>query len=206
MNLSTGSLRYSVLLLALFCGACVTLERSYPADKRYFMIEAQDGKRPSQDGTHILSMQNLYISPRYADRNFIYRTSETEYETDFYNQFLSAPATMITEEVRQALAAARLFKVVLGPSNPLPANYVLEGSINVLYGDFRNLRAPAAVLEIEFLLHNENPTQNEIVMQKRYRRSIPLSERTPEALVKGWNQALAEIITMFVTDLNQRKL
>jgi hypothetical protein len=43
-------------------------------------------------------------------------------------------------------------------------------------------------------------------MQKRYRRSIPLSERTPEALVKGWNQALAEIITLFVTDLNQRKL
>jgi hypothetical protein len=61
-------------------------------------------------------------------------------------------------------------------------------------------------LEIEFLLHNEDPTQNKIVMQKRYRRSIPLSERTPEALVKGWNQALAEIITMFVTDLNQRKL
>src|SRR3970282_683868 len=156
------------------------------------MIEAQDGKTPSSEGTDILSVHNLYISPRYADRNFIYRTSETEYETDFYNQFLSPPATMISEEVRQALAAARLFKVVLGPSNPLPANYVLEGSINVLYGDFRNLRAPAAVLEIEFLLHNEDPTQNKIVMQKRYRRSIPLSERTPEALVKGWNQALAE--------------
>ncbi|HEY5542062.1 MAG TPA: ABC-type transport auxiliary lipoprotein family protein [Candidatus Binatia bacterium] len=206
MNLSTGSVRSTLLLLAVFCGGCVTLERSYPADQRYFMIEAQDGKTPSSEGTDILSVHNLYISPRYADRNFIYRTSETEYETDFYNQFLSPPATMISEEVRQALAAARLFKVVLGPSNPLPANYVLEGSINVLYGDFRNLRAPAAVLEIEFLLHNEDPTQNKIVMQKRYRRSIPLSERTPEALVKGWNQALAEIITMFVTDLNQRKL
>jgi ABC-type uncharacterized transport system auxiliary subunit len=206
MNLTAGSLRSTILLLAFFCGGCVTLERSYPADKRYFMIEAQDGKSPSSDGANILSVNNLYISPRYADRNFIYRTSETEYETDFYNQFLSAPATMISEEVRQALAAARLFKAVLGPSNPLPAKYVLEGSVNVLYGDFRNLRAPAAVLEIEFLLHNEDPTQNEIVMQKRYRRSVPLSERTPEALVKGWNQALAEIIAMFVNDLDQRKL
>lgn len=206
MNLTAGSLRSTLLLLAVFCGGCITLERSYPADQRYFMIEAQDGKSLSSEGTHILSVQNLYISPRYADRNFIYRTSETEYETDFYNQFLSEPATMISEEVRQALAATRLFKIVLGPSNSQPANYLLEGSVNVLYGDFRNLRAPAAVLEIEFLLHNENPTQNEIVMQKRYRRSVPLSERTPEALVKGWNQALAEIITMFVTDLNQRKL
>jgi len=206
MNLTAGSLRSTLLLLAVFCGGCVTLERSYPADQRYFMIEAQDGKSLSSEGTHILSVQNLYISPRYADRNFIYRTSETEYETDFYNQFLSEPATMISEEVRQALAATRLFKIVLGPSNSQPANYLLEGSVNVLYGDFRNLRAPAAVMEIEFLLHNENPTQNEIVMQKRYRRSVPLSERTPEALVKGWNQALAEIIAMFVNDLDQREL
>ncbi len=206
MNLTADSLRSTLLLLAVFCGGCVTLERSYPADQRYFMIEAQDGKSLSSEGTHILSVQNLYISPRYADRNFIYRTSETEYETDFYNQFLSEPATMISEEVRQALAATRLFKIVLGPSNSQPANYLLEGSVNVLYGDFRNLRAPAAVLEIEFLLHNENPTQNEIVMQKRYRRSVPLSERTPEALVKGWNQALAEIIAMFVNDLDQREL
>jgi ABC-type uncharacterized transport system auxiliary subunit len=206
MNLTAGSLRSTLLLLAVFCGGCVTLERSYPADQRYFMIEAQDGKSLSSEGTHILSVQNLYISPRYADKNFIYRTSETEYEADFYNQFLSEPATMISEEIRQALAATRLFKIVLGPSNSQPANYLLEGSVNVLYGDFRNLRAPAAVLEIEFLLHNENPTQNEIVMQKRYRRSVPLSERTPEALVKGWNQALTEIISMFVSDLNQRKL
>ena len=206
MNLTAGSLRSTLLLLAVFCGGCVTLERSYPADQRYFMIEAQDGKSLSSEGTHILSVQNLYISPRYADRNFIYRTSETEYETDFYNQFLSEPATMISEEVRQALAATRLFKIVLGPSNSQPANYLLEGSVNVLYGDFRNLRAPAAVMEIEFLLHNENQTQNEIVMQKRYRRSVPLSERTPEALVKGWNQALAEIIAMFVNDLDQREL
>jgi hypothetical protein len=43
-------------------------------------------------------------------------------------------------------------------------------------------------------------------MQKRYRRSVPLSERTPEALVKGWNQALAEIIAMFVNDLHARNL
>ncbi|MGH7798442.1 MAG: ABC-type transport auxiliary lipoprotein family protein [Candidatus Binatia bacterium] len=204
MNLSSGSLRYAVLWLAVFCGGCVALERRYPADKRYFMIEVQDGKGPSNEGTHILSVSNLDISPRYADRNFVYRTSETEYEADFYNQFLSAPATMISEEVRQALATIPLFKFVLGPSSTLSANYVLEGSINVLHGDFRNLRASAAVLEIEFFLHNEDSAKAGIVMQKRYRKSVTLSERSPEALVKGWNQALEEIIAMFVADLKRK--
>ncbi|HEX9788443.1 MAG TPA: hypothetical protein VGB09_10480 [Candidatus Binatia bacterium] len=205
MNAPTRLARHAVLLLSVWCSGCVTLERSYP-DKRYFMIEVQEGKTPSNEGKQVLSVPNLYISPRYADRNFIYRTSETGYEADFYNQFLSAPATMISEEVRRALAASPLFKFVLGPSSPLSANYVLEGSINVLYGDFRNLRAPAAVLEIEFFLHNEDPANAGVVMQKRYRKSVGLGERSPEALVRGWNQALEEIIAMFVADLNQRRL
>jgi hypothetical protein len=42
----------------------------------------------------------------------------------------------------------------------------LEGSINALYGDFRNLNAPAAVLEIEFFLHNEDTANPGIVLQK----------------------------------------
>jgi hypothetical protein len=38
-------------------------------------------------------------------------------------------------------------------------------------------------------------------MQKRYAKSIPLSARSPEALVQGWNQALQEILTDLVADL-----
>jgi len=205
MNLSPGCRRSAFILLAAFFSACVTLERSYP-DKRYFMIEVQDGKNSSNPGTHVLSVPNLYISPRYADRNFIYRTSETEYEADFYNQFLSPPATMISEEVRQTLAATSPFKFVLGPASTLSANYVLEGSINVLYGDFRSPAAPAAVMEIEFFLHNENPAEAGIVLQKRYEKSVPLKERSPEALVRGWNRALEEIVALFVADVRQRKL
>ena len=205
MNRAAALSRYAVLSLAIFFCACVTLERSYP-DKRYFMIEVQDGASSSDEGAHALAVANLNISPRYADRNFIYRTSETEYETDFYNQFLSAPATMISEELRQALAASSLFKYVLGPSSPLTVSYMLEGSINVLYGDFRTLSAPAAVLEIELFLHNEDPAKAGLLMQKRYHKSVALKERSPEALVKGWSRALEEIVAMFVADLRERKL
>jgi ABC-type uncharacterized transport system auxiliary subunit len=205
MSRAAALSRYAVLSLAIFFCGCVTLERSYP-DKRYFMLEVQDGASSSNEGAHTLAVADLNISPRYADRNFIYRTSETEYETDFYNQFLSAPAVMVSEELRQALAASSLFKYVLGPSSALTVNYVLEGSINVLYGDFRALSAPAAVLEIEFFLHNEDPVRPGLVMQKRYNKSVALKERSPEALVKGWSRALEEIVAMFVADLHARKL
>jgi cholesterol transport system auxiliary component len=190
------------IVLSLFiCSSCVSLERSYP-ERHYFVIEVShsaDNSDPA--GERILSVANLRISPRYADRSFVYRASDTGYESDFYNQFLSSPDTMISEEVRKGLAASRQFKYVVGPADQQQPNYVLEGSVNALYGDFRNVNQPAAVLEIEFFLYNENSPNPGIVTQKRYLKSVPLSERSPQALVKGWDQALQEIVAMLVADL-----
>ncbi len=190
--------------LGILCAGCVSLERSYP-EKRYFVIQVEEPKRAGADNGQILAVTNLHISPRYADRSFIYRTSAAEYEADFYNQFLSAPAILISEETRKALAASP-FKFIVAPSNPLTPNYVLEGSINALYGDFRNRNAPAAVLEIEFFLHNENPAGAGVVLQKRYRKSIALKERSPQALARGWSDALEAIVADFIADLGARKL
>jgi uncharacterized lipoprotein YmbA len=188
-------------LFLLLSSGCVSIERSYP-DKRYFVIEVPRGADPSNPaGERILSVAHLRISPRYADRSFVYRTSDAGYESDFYNQFLASPDTMISEEIRKALAASHQFKYVLGPSDAQQPNYVLEGSVNALYGDFRNLNQPAAVLEIEFFLYNENSANPGIVTQKRYTKSVPLSERSPEALVKGWEQALSEIVAALAADL-----
>jgi len=188
----------------LFSG-CVSLERSYP-EKRYFVVDlGESAQRSNAAGNQTLLVSGLRISPRYADKSFVYRTSEASYEADFYNQFLTSPDTMFSEEVRKGLAASPAFKYVVGPSSQLQPNYVLEGSVNALYGDFRNLNAPSAVLEIEFFLHNEDTANPGIVLQKRYMKTVPLSGRSPEALVKGWSQALGSILTDLNTDLEKVK-
>lgn len=193
----------TLMLAALACAGCVTLERSYP-EKRYFVVQTAEPKSAGADNGQVLSVGNFHISPRFSDRSFVYRTSETEFETDFYNQFLSAPAVLITEETRKALGASP-FKFVVGPASPLAPNFVLEGSINALYGDFRNA-APSAVLEIEFFLHREDSTRPGVVLQKVYRKAVPLKERSPQALAQGWSAALENIVADFVSDLNAQKL
>jgi cholesterol transport system auxiliary component len=193
------------LLLLVFLSGCVSLEKSYP-DRRYFALELAPGKTPNSTSDRILSVASLRISPRYADRSFVYRTSTAAYEADFYNQFLTAPDSMIAEELRKGLAASELFKYVVGPANPLQPNYVLEGSINALYGDFRDPNRPVAVLEIEVFLYNQDPAAAGVSLQKRYEKSVPLSEKSPEALVKGWDQALADIVAALVADLKAANL
>jgi cholesterol transport system auxiliary component len=190
-----------VLALVGVCSGCVSLERGYP-DKRYFVLEAAAKPSPSNPSANeTLQVSDMRVSPKYAGRSFVYRTSATVYESDFYNQFLVSPASLITEEVRKVLIESQLFQYVISSSNLLQPSYILEGTVNALYGDFRDANSPRAVLEMEFFLTSEIPAKAGILMQKRYAKAVPVQGSSPEALVKGWNEALADIATSLAADL-----
>jgi len=198
-------LSVAAALLAAWGSGCVSLERSYP-EKRYYALEV---RTPETTGgavrDEILQVSPLRISPRYQDRSFVYRISDTGFESDFYNQFIAPPAGLISEEIRKGLINTRLFKYVISASNSQAPSYVLEGNVNGIYGDFTNLNAPAAVIDLEFFLTSELPAKPGILMQKRYVRSAPVSSRSPEALVKSWDQALEQILAALTADLSAVK-
>ncbi|HZA55858.1 MAG TPA: ABC-type transport auxiliary lipoprotein family protein [Candidatus Udaeobacter sp.] len=193
--------RSASFLLCLFFSGCVSLDRSYP-DKHYFVLEVnRDGQPSNQTANGILEVSDIRISPRYEGQSFVYRISDASYESDFYNQFLIAPAALVTEEVRKGLTQSRIFEYVINSSSQLQPTHRLDGIVNALYGDFRNISASRAVLEIEFFLSKQLPTGTEIVMNKRYSKAVPLSGRSPDALVKGWDEALDGILTSLIADL-----
>lgn len=199
-----GLLLTSIAASVLFSG-CVSIERSYP-DKRYFVLDtAPDATAQNSAETGTLQIGSARVSPRYADKNFVYRRSESRFESDFYNEFLISPGVLIAEELRQELSRAGLFKFVVGSVNALAPTHTLETVVNALYGDFRDIRAPHAVMEIEFFLSQEQ-SPGGIVFHKRYHGSIPLKGRSPEALVQGWNQALEAISRSLVSDLKASNL
>lgn len=186
---------------ALALAGCVSVEKSYP-DKRFFVLEAARSNSPeaAKNGV-VLLVSSLRVSPRYDGRSFVYRRSDVGYESDFYNQFLVSPGPQLTEEVRRALSQAQVAQHVIGISSQLEPTHVLEGTVDALYGDFRDGNAPKAVLEMEFFLSKESPTKAEIVTRKRYTKAIAVSGRSPEALVKGWNDGLSEILASLSADL-----
>mgnify|MGYP003575309838 CR=1 FL=1 len=204
MRMWMGLLLTSLAASFLFAG-CVSIEKSYP-DKRYFVLDiALDAspQDPAESGT--LHISAARVSPRYADKNFVYRRSDTRFESDFYNEFLISPGVLVAEELRQRLSQSGLFKFVVGSVNAIASTHTLETVVNTLYGDFRDLRAPKAVMEIEFFLNQEGSPSG-IIFHKRYHKSIPLEGRNPEALVQGWNRALEEISDSLVSDLRASNL
>jgi hypothetical protein len=185
----------------LLLAGCVSIERSYP-DKRYFVLEVSRRVNPAAAvGSGVLEVSDILVSPRYSEKSFTYRTSTAGYETDFYNQFLVSPGALITEEVRKDLTRWHIFKHVIHSSSQHQPTHILDGVVNALYGDFRDLSTPQAVLEMQFFLSRATPGKSEILLEKGYLKSVPLKARTPEALVQGWNEALLAILTSLVSDL-----
>jgi len=194
------------LLLSAVLSGCVSLDRTYP-EKHYFVLEVNRNTKPLDTPANlIVEVVDLQISPRYEGQSFNYRISDGGYESDFYNQFLIPPAALVTEEVRRGLAQAGISQYVINSSNQMQTTYRLDGTIDAIYGDFRTGNTARAVLEIEFFLTKPAPEAAQVVMVKRYTKSAQLSGRTPEALVKGWNAALEEILSDLVADLKAANL
>jgi hypothetical protein len=70
-----------------------------------------------------------------------------------------------------------------------------------LYGDYRATPAKA-VLGLQFFLVHEASSPADILLHQEYRQEVELMEKSPEALVKGWNEALRLILTALDEDLD----
>lgn len=177
----------------MFTG-CIRLEQEYP-DKRHYLIDVEHPPQTvSRTIAATLKVRKFRVSPRYENREFVYRQRDLQYEAAYYHNFFIAPPAMLTEETIQWLADSGLFQQVVDSSSHLASDYILEGRVPALYGDFRDNKDPKAVLEIQFFLLDETAARSEVVFQKNIRRAVSIEKATPQALVNGWNQAMREIL------------
>lgn len=180
---------------------CISTERAYPVKRQYVLDVSRGGEKLPKPLAGAVKVRQFSISSRFDGREFVYRIGDAAYESDFYNEFLASPTSMLTEEVRQWLGASGVFAHAVDTGSGVPAAYVLEGNVPRLYGDYADRTAPRAVLEIQFFLIDERSGANEIVFHKAYAVAESLASRTAAELVKGWNTCLEKILTELEKDL-----
>jgi hypothetical protein len=81
------------------------------------------------------------------------------------------------------------------------AAYALEGTVLAVYGDLREAKRPAAVLEVQVYVVRAGPAGRELVLDRRFSERVDLPDTAPEALAKGFNEALARILGRLERDL-----
>jgi cholesterol transport system auxiliary component len=204
MRIRNGIFVLSLILLCTFVTGCGGLSKKYP-ERTYYMFEvpAVKEKQPTVPGA-VINVWKFEISPGSSGNEFIYRMSDVNFKSDFYNQFFRPPSSLLTEATTRYLGDSGLFSDVVTSTSQSDANYYLESNVVKLYGDYR--AAPKAVMEIQFFLlqYVFNDTEGDtskIVFSKTYSAEVPIASASAGELMRGWNTALSDILGSLLADL-----
>jgi uncharacterized lipoprotein YmbA len=139
----------------------------------------------------VLAIKSVIVAAPFDGPSFVYRTAPQSFERDPYALFLVPPGRSLSETIRSRLRLTGAFADVLENQTGQPSEVEVEVTIRELFGDFSPGRPPAAVLSGRFVFLDGNRRR---IWQTDQQRRIPLNERTAQAVMSGWDQAIAEIV------------
>jgi hypothetical protein len=194
--------RIFLLTVVLSLFACSLPSRA-PVTPNAFMVNPERSGEPLKNRSSLwLKIGSVSVAPPYDGRSLVYRLGDQRFEKDFYNVYTTLPADMIANAERQWINKSGIFSAAVGQSNSFFPYYTLQATVNEFYGDYRV--RPEAVVSMEFFLTVTNSGKGDpLIGSNRYTKRITLKDNTPEALVMGQQQALAEIFRAYEVQLDK---
>jgi len=191
----------NLMIVSMVLSGCGPKRIAY--NQRNFVLEtSRNSPQQKTSKDVILDVKNFSIDVAFSSKSLVYRKGQSEYETDFYNQFLIRPDDMITEKTRGWLSESGLFKLVLEPGSYTEATHMLEGNIIALYGNFSEESSPKATTKIRFFL--VKMSDKSVVFTNTYGAVSEFKDRTAESLIEALGVCLTNILSDLEKDLQKQ--
>ena len=189
---------------ALVLAAC-SIGRPLPEATTYIVEPpAETTRSPEPRRPDTLRIGNVQVAAPYAGNALVYRLDDVRYVSDPYNAFVADPGAMLGSRMADWFGHSGPFSTVDQPGSSRPARYVLEATVAELYGDFRQGRRPAAVLTVQLALIDQSDARPQVVYDRTIATRVDLTKASPEALVRGYGTALAEILSQVAPEISTR--
>jgi ABC-type uncharacterized transport system auxiliary subunit len=193
---------HAALAITVAAGLAACSFTRPPVERATYDLAPARGAAPGASTQSVaLKVKPFRTAPPYDGREFLYRKSDGQLVADFYNGFAAGPGELVTTATTEWLKGSGLFGAVLEPGISADAAYALEGAVLAVYGDLRDGKRPAAVLDVQVYVVRAGPEGRELVLDRRFSERVDLPDAAPEALAKGYNEALARILGRLERDL-----
>jgi uncharacterized lipoprotein YmbA len=192
-------------VLAALLAACSAITRA-PTVRQTFLIESPPLSAVAQSHPGALRVGTVAVAAPFRGKSFVFRIDELRYETDFYDEFIVTPASMLTDQTARALAQARPFTRIAGPGATADADFVLDGFASALYADIRQAGKPAVEIAITYYLTPTSGGERTPIWSHEYRRHASMRDTSAAAYAEALNTAFAEIVDELTRDLAAIKL
>ncbi len=199
--------KWIFIFLSLYLMAGCTNIRNKSPEKNIYRVQAQSRMAASntlEKGEGLL-VKRFSISPEFETTFFVYRLSPTRFTTDFYNNFMTSPARMITEVIQEDLWASPLFSPVLAQTMA-DIHFQLGGKVLAFHGDIQDTKQPRAIVTIRLILEKNTNDGFTPVINKTYGAQILLDAPDPGLLAEGLGKGINEILNAFYKDIEKAGL
>jgi cholesterol transport system auxiliary component len=180
---------------------CLKLTKDFPEKKSYLIEVPLPKKNIGKISDVSFKLRKVSVSNKFEGKSFVYRKSDSNFESDFYNEFLVSPQSNIGEEIIRYLDNKELFHSVSGMNSRIEATHYFEADVVSLYGDYRDKKNSLAIISIQFRIFDDRMGEYKLVHRKSYNKQIKVNPDVPDSLVSGWNQGLFSIMDSFSQDL-----
>ena len=201
LSIPTACCAIAMVASLLLCGGCGSLSKPYP-EKSLYAIDLGELPAPEKSQeTRVLRVDDVHVAKPFDGLAFVYQVSNSQFTTDYYNGFITSPDRIFSGALVDWLARSGLYSSVINGDSSADYQLTLETNVTQLYGDYSATGAPAAVIEAKFFLIDQTGGNYNIIFQKAYRHSEPMSAASPTELIRGWGKGYRNILTSLSEDL-----
>ena len=146
-------------------------------------------------------MGNVRVAAAYAGNALVYRLDDVQYTSDPYHAFIAEPGAMLGNRMAEWLDRAGPFRTVAQPGSAQTRAVRARGDGHRALRRFPRGTPPAAVLTVQFALIDQAGARPKVVRERTIASRVDLPQASPDALVRGYGKALAEILSQLVAEL-----
>jgi ABC-type uncharacterized transport system auxiliary subunit len=188
-------------LILPFLMACSIKQAPLEIEHWRIMPDRDAAARKNQVKYWLTQGTMTVVSP-FDTKSFVYRLDDQKYEKDFYNEYVTIPSDMFAVATRQWLNESGIFQFAVVNSNALLPLYVLQGTVDDFYTDFRKNQPTVVVLTIEYYLSSaDGVRKNNVLFKKRYSQTQQIKDNSAKSIASAQQIALTKILQQLEDDL-----